>query len=408
MTLREVDLTRIPEPLPKSVHDRLHNVLRLDEQAVRSGRAETPLTLFERSSDQQLDAWLQRQLAADANGRRRMPGVLLLGESGNGRTFTLLQAVERARSRGWLVLYLPKASEWNDGYGRFAGVYDRGWEGVLALEIPRYYDRPTQVLELVRYFRTAHADTLRELRCAPPDELRAHTCIDVPDEADTERECQTHGCETLLQLADTLLSYEPVLPTDEYQQAMLMIGTLFRSLLRQLQRVQQVPVLVAVDEWNYLNSVTGFGHPTRMGHWVHAAALRSARPLNAWNAYARLGAHMARGLVLCAETAANIRRQVRRKRVFGSLAHPTTDEMRGDPTGRQAVARILQTADEETAAARPLALTIPRFTREECFMLLSDMERNQVFRHTDDAMLWRLHTLGGGNAARLVRLCRAV
>eukprot|EP00166_Cyanidium_caldarium_P005307 ctg_630.g260 len=102
MTLREVDVTRIPEPLPKSVHDRLHNILRLDERAVRSGRAETPLTLFERPVDQQLDEWLQRQLTADADGRRGCPGCCCWASRATGAPSRYCKRWNgRAAAAGW-------------------------------------------------------------------------------------------------------------------------------------------------------------------------------------------------------------------------------------------------------------------------------------------------------------------
>lgn len=399
-TFRVVSRERVPEPMPSGIQTRLQDVLRVDHR-VAGATSNPPLSLLWRDFDAQLERWLIENAS-----NRSASGVWLRGPQGAGKSVSTFQAVQRARERGWLVLYLPNAFQWVHGAGLFSGVYERGIEGVLNMEIPFYYDRPSYVLSLMRDFRAAHESDLAALNCVSVDEIERETELDSTGD-EKRMELESSGrYRTLLDVVDEILAEEERMGTDFYQDAMSLIGTRFRVLLRQLQRVRDVPVMVAIDQWNHLNGVSSFGHPSRARHWIHASALRSTRPLNIWNVYNTFGARMRYGLVLCAETSLPGRVHVRASRVIGSLRHPPTEEMRRQPDGLRMGQQILD--DSNRLPTGSVVMNVPLFSRHECFKLIRDFEQHHMLRCKDDTVLWRLHELAGGSATRLVHLCRAV
>jgi len=398
----------VPEAWPKGVLARWTEVHGADASKRHSTETKPALKLLWRQAD--ADVWKLVQERSDPlwQGTRC---VLLRGPPGSGKSTSLFHAVERAREQDWLVFYLPNLYHWlheRDSCDVVLTPRPRGARSASLLREPLFFDQARLVLDSLQACRQVHARTLESITCLPTEQLLRES--DLDDEArdgDVARQTATSTDQhtNLLGLVDACLQSGRRLEGELAELNLDAFGRTYRLFLRQLQCVRQVPVLFAIDDWNLLNALTSIRHPQKKGRFLHASALRSLRPLNAWNMFTRFGARMRRGLVLCAETSARGLGRVRASRVVGSVLHRPTPAMQRDPDGSQAARWVDQ---ELPSNLQPVIQEIPRFHSEEIQRILKDFQDHKVFHAVDAHTLWRLERLASGNGVRLLRICQSI
>ncbi|KAF6001123.1 hypothetical protein F1559_003239 [Cyanidiococcus yangmingshanensis] len=399
---------QIPEPWPKAVQTRWTEVHRGAASGPPSADSRTTLTLLWRSVDAALEQLIQERSDLNWQGVR---SVLLRGLPGSGKSTSLFHCVERAREHNWLVFYLPKLYHWlheRQTCDFALTPRSKGARGAGAVREPLFFDQARVVLDSLQACRQAHASALESLECASTEQLQRDSDLDdEPGGSDASKGVNVSRDQhpNLLGLIDASLQAGRRLQGDLAEVNLEHFSRNFRLFLRQLQCVREVPVLIAIDDWNLLNALTSIRHPQKRGRFLHASALRSLRPLNAWNLFTRLSARMQRGVVVCAETSARGRVDVRPTRIVGSVMHQPTAAMQRDPDGRDALRWVTK---ELPTHLQPTQLRIPLFSRDEMRLLLRDLQERQVLHTIDEHSMWRLEALASGNAARLLRICQAV
>jgi hypothetical protein len=263
-------------------------------------------------------------------------------------------------------------------------------------------------VESLQACRQAHASTLETLRCLPSDQLHRESDLDdetARSDVSWDSKSPSDGYPNLLGLVDASLQAGRRIQGELAEVNLDHFGYTFRLFLRQLQCVRQVPVMLAIDDWNLLNALTSIRHPQKRERYLHASALRSLRPLNAWNLFTRLGARMQRGLVVCAETSARGRVDVRPSRIVGSVLHQPTLTMQRDPDGSKAARWVTK---ELPTHLQPTLVQMPLFSSHEMRLLLHDLQKQKVLHLVDECTMSRLETLASGDGSRLLRICQSV
>ncbi|CAK4078256.1 unnamed protein product [Aphanomyces euteiches] len=161
---------------------------------------------------------------------------VLDGDRGTGKTVSLIQIVNYARESGWIVLHVPHARTW---------VQDAPYVTKSAF-VEGKFDIDVIGMDILKQFIQCHKDQLAQLplRGDYGDRYYPHT---LPKKPKSESEYNKSDL-TLLDicengLKDDLLSCQAVI-----------------DLKNELAQVTEVPVLVAVDEYNAWFEKTVFGY----------------------------------------------------------------------------------------------------------------------------------------------------
>jgi len=232
------------------------------------------------------------------------PGFIVNGPRGCGKSYTLNYVIAAAQQADWLVVNIPRASDWtlglgakstqapNEAYRVTDRAYfkeipahiesDAGWGGV--------YENPEATTNLLISIYLSQKSKLRQIKIKD-ERLRSHY-------AQGEN---GHSVEPTL--ADMLA---PV-AHDRYN-AFNEFPTPLRPVLDffdELQRVTEYPVLLVIDGWNH------WQHLTNTKHW------HSSRPLHAqellvpriFGDVLDYGSRMQNGVMLCAVSHAGASRR---------------------------------------------------------------------------------------------------
>ncbi|KZP11108.1 hypothetical protein FIBSPDRAFT_871879 [Athelia psychrophila] len=150
--------------------------------------------------------------------------VVFTGESGAGKSFALLQAVQYAISRSWLVLYIPRAIALVDSSSLHS--YDARTQT---------YNQPAVAFQLLQRFLTVNRTALSELALARDHELGAG-----------KRAAKGTGVIELIEMGTRDQGVATVV---------------FEALLEELAVQTECPVLVAIDDFQALYGKTKYRDP---------------------------------------------------------------------------------------------------------------------------------------------------
>jgi hypothetical protein len=356
--------------------------------------------------------------AKDQNVRRL---VLLDGERGVGKSTVLLRAVESARTRGIVTLYIPSARAWTHGSGFFAATTMNGEDQIAGgPDCIRYYDRPSQTLCALEGLLQSHGDALANIASSNNTSLLAdraglNTLLDVVQ----------FGISSL-QDVDADWRVNPKLGADAFSRLMLELST-----------QTEVPFLLAIDDYDAFLGMTSMVSGNR--RCLHADSIRAVGQHFGRRAIGTTAGSMLRGMTLVALNRSHGRMKWRPSRVLGTIDFPVTDDIRKDPCGSTWLANLRthsEEAQDESKEVRTLSgqvetliadwkfdpvavaasktapfarfIQVPELTPNEVASIVGEFEQHGLVRAMNFREREHIMALSGGRADILHRLCKAV
>lgn len=159
--------------------------------------------------------------------------ILLDGLPGSGKSVVLAMLVQWARSKGWLVCYIPSGRKWTHN-----GLYYKNQSSGL-------WDTPVQAASMLQDFLKSHSDILDVIPCRVFDPIPLGEGPGIGRISGSQEAPLRDNC-TLKDLVQ--------LGIDSPHAA---VGVVVR-LRKELSLVVEVPVLIAVDEFNSWFTFSGF------------------------------------------------------------------------------------------------------------------------------------------------------
>ncbi|KAJ8751548.1 hypothetical protein K2173_016783 [Erythroxylum novogranatense] len=277
-------------------------------------------------------------LSSDSKGVKVRKQIVLDGPVGCGKSITLAMFVHWAREEGWLVLYVPQGREWTHG-----GYFYRNPQTGL-------WDTPDQAFNVLKDFLKYNEPRLMQLQCHIVDPvplgegagvglMKGVECMPVPE-------------------GSTL--YDLIQIGIKYTQAA--VGVLVR-LRKELSLVKDVPVLIAIDQYNSWFTFSKHEEPVTM---------KSCRPIHA--------------------------RELAMVNAFRSMMH--NEMMVGAFSHSTAVGKLRQDLPDVPADAR---VNLPRYSLDEADAVSHYYLRQRLIRHeafSEDK--WKkVYYLCNGNGAEM-------
>ncbi|XP_020211357.1 28S ribosomal protein S29, mitochondrial [Cajanus cajan] len=185
--------------------------------------------------------------SSNAKGVKVRKQVLLDGPVSCGKSIALAMLVQWAREEGWLVLYVPKGKEWTHG-GFF---YKHPLTGL--------WDTPVQAENVLKDFLKYNESYLKELPCQIFDPIPLGEGAGVGWLKDADSLAIPEGT-SLYELVKTGI-----------EQTHAAVGVVVR-LRKELSLVKDLPVLIAVDQYNNWFTFSEYEEPV---------TIRSCRPIHA-------------------------------------------------------------------------------------------------------------------------------
>lgn len=309
---------------------------------------------------------------------------LIDGPKGVGKSALLLQLVEEARKNGVLVLYIPRARQWVAGDGFFSGAYqDDDWEtGVV-----RWYDRPKQTGQLMSAFWNAHRELLEELPTK---------CVDTEIDG-----VKVRSLGDLVRLAiQTIEGLDA-----DWKTGPARAGVALAAVFTELAEVQEVPVAIAIDEFESLLGMTCMENAR--GRVLHAHGIKIVATHLGQTAALDFAKSLKRGIFVAATSAGFPRNNCRRNRILSSTEYPAPDSVLDDPNGIKWLDKVREEAQARETDGSVSLINVPPFSREEAEKVLSEFQSSHA-RVADPGRLERLRVLAGGRADTLHKLCLTV
>lgn len=186
-------------------------------------------------------------LSSDDKGPKVRKQIVLDGLLSCGKSITLAMLVHWARNEGWLVFYVPKGREWTHG-GFFYQNHQTG-----------LWDTPVQAANILQDFLTFNESHLHQLPCQIFDAIPLGEGAGVGLMKDVDSMAMPEGS-TLYDLVQTGLNYTHAA-----------VGVVVR-LRKELSLVKDIPVLIAIDQYNNWFTFSEYGEP---------ATVRSTKPIHA-------------------------------------------------------------------------------------------------------------------------------
>ena len=267
-----------------------HNGYCGENVAARSQQLKTSAMLVRRPG-----LMLRDELLAldSAGGLGDAAGMVVLGESGVGKSMVLNYVIAAMQSAGWLVAIMPHAADWTLGFsGRSAQAANEAYRvgdpsffshAPPALEGTALHENPEASAHFLLSFYLSQRDKLATIPIKD-EERRAHYASAAADPA----------------VGPTLADMLAPVVRDSYQafSDFPMPVRPVHDLLRELQSVTEYPTLLVVDGWN------------RWSQMATSCQWRTKRPLHASDLLVPsmcggdlgYGEGMARGVMLCATT----------------------------------------------------------------------------------------------------------
>ncbi|GAQ80466.1 hypothetical protein KFL_000540410 [Klebsormidium nitens] len=222
-TLSEEDMrTRLAEGLPRSLEKEFAQQKEKRILVRRQG-----LDLFEKVKQRVEDRKSYQYRA-----------LVLKGPKGSGKSSLLALLVHQCRSAGWLALYVPSGTSWISGW--FYGKDEKSG----------FFDTPVQAEKALKALLAAHGDLLESLPIRVPlsaigPVFGGTASVDLDTE---ELATGTPEEGSLKSLVEKGLE-------NEGERA----GEMLARLRVELTRVTEVPVLIAIDEYNSWFGTSAYG-----------------------------------------------------------------------------------------------------------------------------------------------------
>ncbi|KAF8053124.1 hypothetical protein N665_1462s0009 [Sinapis alba] len=264
--------------------------------------------------------------------------IILDGPVKSGKSIALAMLVHWARDEGWLVLYAPKGRDWTHG-GYFYKNQHTG-----------FWDTPLQAESILKDFVKFNEPRLRELRCHVYDPIVLGEGAGVG---------YLKGQDTMPIPEDSTL-YDLVQMGIKSTHAAVSVVVRLR---KELSLVKDVPVLIAIDQYNNWFTFSEFEEPVTP---------RSCRPIHA--------------------------RELTTVNAFRSMMHD--DMMVGAFSHSTAVGKLRKDLPDVPADARQ---DFPRYSLDEaeavCYYYLRQrLVRREVFSEEN----WKkIYYLANGNGAEM-------
>lgn len=185
--------------------------------------------------------------SSNAKAPKARKQIVLDGPVSCGKSIALAMLVHWARDEGWLVLYAPRGREWTHG-GCFYKNSETG-----------FWDTPIQAENVLKDFLKYNESRLQQLPCQIFDPIRLGEGAGVGF---------MKGVESMALPEESTL-YDLVQMGIKYTHAA--VGVVVR-LRKELSLVKDVPVLIAIDQYNNWFTFSEYEEPV---------TVRSCRPIHA-------------------------------------------------------------------------------------------------------------------------------
>ncbi|XP_044495119.1 uncharacterized protein LOC123218023 isoform X2 [Mangifera indica] len=191
-----------------------------------------------------------------SNGPKVRKQIVLDGPRSCGKSIMLAMLVHWARDEGWLVLYVPKGWEWTHG-----GYFNKNPQTGL-------WDTPLQAENVLKDFLKYNESRLRELPCQilDPISLGEGAGIGYMKGVDSKEIPEGSTLYDLVQMG--------------IQQTHAAVSAVVR-LRKELALVKDIPVLIAIDQYNNWFTFSEYGEPVTM----HSRRPVHSRELTMVNAF---------------------------------------------------------------------------------------------------------------------------
>uniref|UniRef100_A0A7N0VHU9 Small ribosomal subunit protein mS29 n=1 Tax=Kalanchoe fedtschenkoi TaxID=63787 RepID=A0A7N0VHU9_KALFE len=176
--------------------------------------------------------------------------IVLDGPRSSGKSIALAMLVQWAREEGWLVLYVPQGKSWSHG-GFFYKNPNTG-----------LWDTPVQATNILQDLLKYNKTHLQKLSCQVSDPVPLGEGAGVGWMKGVDSMAVPEGS-TLYDLIQIGLSYSHAA-----------VGTVVR-LRKELSLVKDIPVLIAIDQYNSWFTFSEFGEVVTDRSWrpIHAKEL---------------------------------------------------------------------------------------------------------------------------------------
>ncbi|GAV58653.1 DAP3 domain-containing protein [Cephalotus follicularis] len=284
--------------------------------------------------------------SSDGKGSKVRKQIVLDGPVSCGKSIVLAMLVNWARDEGWLVLYAPSGRQWTHG-----GFYYKNPQTGL-------WDTPVQAENVLKDFMKFNESRLRDLRCQIFDPIPLGEGAGVG---------WMKGADTMVIPEDSTL-YDLVGMGIKHTHAA--VGVVVR-LRKELSLVKDVPVLIAIDQYNNWFTFSEYEEPV---------TIRSCRPIHA--------------------------RELAMVNAFRSMMHD--DMMVGAFSHSTAVGKLRQDLPDVPFDAR---VNLTRYTVDEAatvchYYLRQRLVRREVFSEENWKKVYYLSNGNGGEMRWLVPLMR--
>lgn len=276
---------------------------------------------------------------------RKIPHLILAdGMKGVGKSSLIAQTVTTARAQGYLVLYIPNAREWIDGEGFYVATSPEGrnpaLEGISAI---RWYDRPTQTLNLFRSFLEAHGEQLEKLK------VQENFIVDA-----------TRECSSLRDVVETGIAVTEDVDSNWLQNPRKG-GDILDHLMKELTHCED-PVAIVIDDYESLVGMTCMMSAKR--EKMHANSIRFLAQHLGRDAIEKTASTIKNGFVMLTTQQQPSFEEWRKSRVRSSLDFPLSEEILNDPSGRIWLSALKEQVSSENELDK-LYVNVPNLTDNE-------------------------------------------
>ncbi|KAK1272075.1 hypothetical protein QJS04_geneDACA005915 [Acorus gramineus] len=277
-------------------------------------------------------------LQASSKSRKVQKQIVLDGPVSCGKSIALAMLVQWARSEGWLVMYVPEGRSWTHG-----GLYYQNPEN-------DHWDTPIQAANILQDFLKFNESRLKQLPCQISDPIPMGEGAGVGLMRGVDSMAMPEGS-TLYDLIQTGITYSQAA-----------VGVVVR-LRKELSLVKDVPVLIAVDQYNSWFTFSGY---------LEAVTPYSCRPIHA--------------------------RELSTVNAFRSMMHD--DMMVGAFSHSTAVGKLRQYLPDVPADAR---INFPRYNVDEAGTVCHYYLRQRLIRRDafSEEKWKKIYYLSNGNGKEL-------
>ena len=173
------------------------------------------------------------------------------------------------------------------------------------------------------------------------------------------------------------------------------------AVLRELTMVTEIPVVVAIDEFESMLGMTCMKN--ERDRVLHAHAIRVVAHWFGQTAALEYAKSLKKGVVIAAISCGRATVKCRRKRILGAEENPLPDSILIDPDGVQWLEDVRGRVKNDEHKDMVYVLKVPPLSRDEAGFIVSQLRRRKD-RDRGGDVLGRLHILAGGRVDILHKL----